>query len=99
MAPMSMEKMTARGMSRWGFLLSPPSCSACSKPTRANTAPPSETARSTPWSPKGAKPWPVKLAVLKWVKKRTKMVITGTMTFQVVMAPSRRSSTGPVPGR
>ena len=46
-APISMEKITARGMSRWGFLLSPPSWTACSKPTRANTAPPSLTARRT----------------------------------------------------
>ena len=50
-APMSMEPMTARGMSRCGFRLSPPSCTACSKPTRENTAPPSLTASSTPCSP------------------------------------------------
>ena len=55
-APMSMEKITARGMSRWGFRLSPPSWTACSKPTRAKTAPPSLTALRMPWSPKGAKP-------------------------------------------
>ena len=57
-APISMEKITARGMSRCGFLLSPPSWTACSKPTRANTAPPSLTAVRTPWSPNGAKPGP-----------------------------------------
>ena len=85
-APMSMEKITARGMSRWGLRLSPPSCTACSKPTRANTAPPSLTARSTPWAPNGAKPWLVKFDVSKWVKNSTRMVSVGMTTFQVVMA-------------
>ena len=86
-APMSMEKITARGMSRCGFLLSPPNCTACSNPTRANTAPPSLTALRTPCSPKGAKPPArVKLEVSKWVKNSTMMVRVGMITFQVVMA-------------
>ena len=85
-APMSMEKMTARGMSRWGFLLSPPNWTACSNPTRANTAPPSLTALRIPCRPKGAKPWLVKLEVSNRVNRRTTMVMTGMITFQVVMA-------------
>lgn len=86
-APMSMEKITARGMSRWGFRLSPPSCTACSNPTRANTAPPSLTAWRMPWSPKGAKPpAAVKFAVWNRAMNSTTMVRVGMMIFQVVMA-------------
>ena len=55
-APISIEPMTARGMSRCGFRLSPPSWTACSKPTREKTAPPALTASSTPCGPVGGEP-------------------------------------------
>ena len=49
-------------------------------------APPALTASSTPFDPYGAKPWLVKLCVLKWVKISTMIVSVGMTTFQVVMA-------------
>jgi hypothetical protein len=39
-APIRMEPITALGRSRCGFLLSPPSWTACSKPRREKTMPP-----------------------------------------------------------
>ena len=55
-APMRMEPITARGRSRWGLRLSPPSCTACSKPSSEKMAPPALTASRTPFDPYGAKP-------------------------------------------
>ena len=50
-APMITDMITARGMSRFGFALSPASWSACSKPSNAKMIPLVETAASTPFAP------------------------------------------------
>ena len=50
-APSMIAPMTARGMSRLGFALSPASWSACSKPSRAKMMPLVETAASMPLAP------------------------------------------------
>lgn len=50
-APITMEPITARGMSRFGFALSPASWSACSKPSNAKMMPLVETAPRMPFAP------------------------------------------------
>jgi hypothetical protein len=84
--PMSTAPITARGMSFWGFLASPPICTACSKPCNANTTPRGSAAK-TPCAPKGAKPPPaVKLLPWNATEMSTTMVTTGTAVFQITVA-------------
>ena len=86
-APMITEKITARGMSRFGRALSPASWSACSKPSSAKMIPLVETAASTPLAPNGLKPSAaVKLLAWKLTIPSTKIVSSGTPTFHQVAA-------------
>ncbi len=54
-APSVIAAMTARGMSRLGFALSPASWSACSKPSSAKMIPLVETAVRMPLAPRGSR--------------------------------------------
>jgi hypothetical protein len=55
-APIVIAPITARGMSRLGFALSPASWSACSNPSSAKMIPLVETAARTPPAPSGLNP-------------------------------------------
>lgn len=84
-APITIEPITARGMSRFGLELSPASWSACSKPSRAKMMPLVETAARMPLAPYGLNPLAaVKLPVWKLAIARTKIVSSGTPTFHQV---------------
>ncbi len=87
------EPSTARGMSRLGFLLSPDSWIACSKPSRAKMMPLVLIAPRTPLTPNGAKPCEVKLEGWKLLIASTKMVNSGTKILSQVATLLVRAST------
>src|SRR6478735_6373230 len=68
------DPITARGMSRPGRSLSPPTCTACSKPTSAKMTPPTLSAAIMPCTPAGNTPpglEPAKFELLKVVARTT----------------------------
>jgi hypothetical protein len=84
-APIAIAPITARGMSRRGFALSPASWSACSKPSSAKMMPLVDTAARTPLAPSGLNPSAaVKLLAWKLVIASTAIVSSGTPTFHQV---------------
>ena len=84
-APITIAPITARGMSRLGFALSPASWSACSKPSSAKMIPLVETAARMPAAPLGAKPSAaLKLPGWRLTIASTTIVSTGTPTFHQV---------------
>jgi hypothetical protein len=86
-APIAIEPITARGMSRFGWALSPASWSACSNPSSAKMIPLVETAARTPVAPSGANPSAaVKLPGWKLTIASTAIVSSGTATFHHVAA-------------
>ena len=94
-APIRIDRITARGRSRWGLAASPPSWTACSNPSSANTMPPVGIATrmlltAAPWTKKP--PPAVKLPAWKCVASSTMIVNTGMTTFHEVIALLARVS-------
>jgi hypothetical protein len=75
--------MIARGMFRLGLRVSPPSCTACSKPRQAKMTPPDDNARNTPFQPKGMNPpFALKFSPCAEVAMSATTVTTGIRSFQ-----------------
>ena len=86
--------MTARGRSLDGLRASPPSCTACSKPSSENTMPAGRARtialNGSGWTKKP--PAAVKLEPWKLEASRTMIVPTGMITFHHVSALLTRAS-------
>src|ERR1039458_5152776 len=86
---MMIDRITARGRSRPGLADSPPSCTACSKPSSEKMIPAGRVSRMfliASWLVKKPPPaWP-KFEPWKCPISRIRTVTTGTATFQLVIA-------------
>src|SRR5512144_186820 len=93
---MTIDPTTANGMSRFGFLLSPPICVACSKPVKAKMMPPLAmaiiSALAMRTSPGKNPPPAVKLPAWNRVTMSVMTASRGTTTLTVVSALFARST-------